>query len=88
MSERLLERYSRVKSNSSRLEGLYGDLKEVRVMAGNGSDQHDTGAPLLSIVPRESVLLIMTQLAVCSGSAIEQSLNKTQRHHCFHPPTP
>jgi hypothetical protein len=41
MSERLVERYSRVERNSSRLEGLYGDLKEVRVMAGNGNDRHD-----------------------------------------------
>jgi hypothetical protein len=41
MSERLVERYSRAKRNSSRLEGLYGDLRDVLVMAGNGSDRHD-----------------------------------------------
>jgi hypothetical protein len=42
MGERSVERYSRVKRNSSRLEGLYGNSKEVRVMAGKHSDQHDT----------------------------------------------
>jgi hypothetical protein len=41
MGDRLVERYSRVERDSSRLEGLYGDSKEVRVMAGNGNDRHD-----------------------------------------------
>jgi hypothetical protein len=51
MSERLVERYSTVRRNSSKVEGLYGDSKEVRVMAGNGNDRHDKLPPSQAVSP-------------------------------------